>query len=75
MTSPMKAYRAAILHSIADPAVVGVEQSYEYFEDGLLVIENSQVANVGHAADLLPSLMAFTQAGSRTRGRRSGSGK
>ena len=56
MTSPMKAYRAAILHSIADPAVVGVEQSYEYFEDGLLVIENSQVANVGHAADLLPSL-------------------
>lgn len=56
MTSPMKAYRAAILHSIADPAVVGVEQSYEYFEDGLLVVDNGQVANVGHAADLLPSL-------------------
>ncbi|NMY52193.1 guanine deaminase [Pseudomonas sp. WS 5011] len=56
MTSPVKAYRAAILHSIADPAVVGVEQSYEYFEDGLLLIENGQVANVGHAADLLPSL-------------------
>ncbi len=56
MTSPVKAYRAAILHSIADPAVVGVEQSYEYFEDGLLVIDNGQVANVGHATDLLPSL-------------------
>jgi guanine deaminase len=56
MTSPLKAYRAAILHSIADPAVVGVEQSYEYFEDGLLVIDNGQVANVGHAADLLPTL-------------------
>ncbi|WP_282876031.1 guanine deaminase [Pseudomonas peli] len=56
MTSPVKAYRAAILHSIADPAVVGVEQSYEYFEDGLLVIDNGQVARVGHAADLLPSL-------------------
>ncbi len=56
MTSPVKAYRAAILHSIADPAVVGVEQSYEYFADGLLVIENGQVANVGHAADLLPTL-------------------
>jgi guanine deaminase len=52
----VKAYRAAILHSIADPAVVGVEQSYEYFEDGLLVIDNGQVANVGHAADLLPTL-------------------
>lgn len=56
MTSPVKAYRAAILHSIADPAVVGVEQSYEYFEDGVLVIDNGQVANVGHAADLLPTL-------------------
>jgi guanine deaminase len=52
----VKAYRAAILHSIADPAVVGVEQSYEYFEDGLLVIDNGQVAKVGHAADLLPTL-------------------
>ncbi len=56
MTSPVKAYRAAILHSIADPAVVGVEQSYEYFEDGLLVIDNGQVAKVGHASDLLPTL-------------------
>lgn len=56
MTSPVKAYRAAILHSLADPAVVGVEHSYEYFEDGVLVVENGQVANVGHAADLLPSL-------------------
>lgn len=56
MTSPMKAYRAAILHSIADPAVVGVEQSYEFFEDGLLVVDNGQVANVGHAVDLLPTL-------------------
>jgi guanine deaminase len=56
MTSPVKAYRAAILHSLADPAVVGVEQSYEYFEDGLLVVEGGQVAQVGHAADLLPSL-------------------
>jgi len=35
--------------------VVGVEQSYEYFEDGLLVIDNGQVAKVGHAADLLPT--------------------
>ena len=56
MTNPVKAYRAAILHSIADPAVVGVEHSYEYFEDGLLVIDNGQVAKVGHATELLPSL-------------------
>ena len=56
MINNLKAYRAAILHSIADPAVVGVEQSYEYFEDGLLVIENGCVVSVGHAADLLPTL-------------------
>ncbi|MDX1298221.1 MAG: guanine deaminase [Pseudomonas sp.] len=56
MTSQVKAYRAAILHSLADPAVVGVEHSYEYFEDGLLVIEDGQVANVGPAAELLPTL-------------------
>ena len=56
MTSPVKAYRAAILHSLADPAVVGIEHSYEYFEDGLLVIEDGQVVNVGPAAELLPTL-------------------
>jgi len=56
MNTNVKAYRAAILHSIADPAVVGVEQSYEYFEDGLLVIDDGQVAKVGHAVDLLPTL-------------------
>ncbi|MCF8996383.1 amidohydrolase family protein, partial [Pseudomonas carnis] len=53
-----KAYRAAILHSIADPAIVGVEASYEYFEDGLLVIDNGQISALGHASDLLPSLPA-----------------
>ncbi|MDX1366581.1 guanine deaminase [Pseudomonas sp.] len=56
MTNTVKAYRAAILHSLADPAVVGVEQSYEYFEDGVLVVEDGQIARVGHAADLLPTL-------------------
>ncbi len=56
MTSHVKAYRAAILHSIADPALVGDAQSYEYFEDGVLVVDNGHVAKVGHAKDLLPTL-------------------
>lgn len=56
MSDTRKAYRAAILHSLADPAVVGVEQSYEYFEDGILLIENGKVAQVGPAAELLPKL-------------------
>jgi hypothetical protein len=46
MTMPLtrKAYRAAILHSIADPAEVGIEASYEYFEDGLLVVDNGKIS-------------------------------
>ena len=35
MSSTRTAYRAAILHSIADPAEVGIEASYEYFADGV----------------------------------------
>jgi len=56
MTVALQLDRAAILHSLADPAVVGVEQSYEYFEDGVLVVKNGQVARVGQAAELLPTL-------------------
>ncbi|RMQ41708.1 Guanine deaminase [Pseudomonas cichorii] len=51
-----KAYRASIVHSIADPATVAVEASYEYFADGLLLVENDRIVAVGHAADLLGTL-------------------
>lgn len=53
-----KAYRAAILHSIADPTEVGIEASYEYFEDGLLVIDDGKISALGHASELLPTLPA-----------------
>ena len=56
-----QAFRAAILHSLADPREAGTEQSYEYFEDGLLIIENGKVAQIGHAADLLPRQPAGTE--------------
>ncbi|WP_010490275.1 guanine deaminase [Pseudomonas sp. S9] len=56
MSTPAKAYRASILHSLGDPAVVGIEQSYEYFEDGILLVEDGRVVKVGHAADLLDKL-------------------
>lgn len=58
MSATRKAYRSAILHSIADPADVGIEASFEYFEDGLLVVENGRISRVGHAGDLLPTLPA-----------------
>ncbi|QHF27749.1 guanine deaminase [Pseudomonas sp. R32] len=58
MSATRKAYRAAILHSIADPAEVGVEASYQYFEDGLMLIDNGKISALGHARDLLPTLAA-----------------
>ncbi|MCF5601912.1 amidohydrolase family protein, partial [Pseudomonas syringae] len=54
--SSRKAYRAAIVHSIADPAEVAIEASYEYFADGLLLVEDGKIVSVGHAADLLDGL-------------------
>ena len=51
-----KAYRAAIVHSLADPAEVGVEASYEYFADGVMLVENGRILTVGHAEDLLATL-------------------
>jgi guanine deaminase len=53
-----KAYRAAIIHSIADPAEVAVEASYEYFEDGLMVVENDKIIALGNAEDLIGTLAA-----------------
>ncbi|WP_442108886.1 guanine deaminase [Pseudomonas sp. NUPR-001] len=58
MSATRKAYRAAILHSVADPAEVGIEASYQYFEDGLLLIDNGKISALGHASDLLPTLAA-----------------
>ena len=58
MSATRKAYRAAILHSIADPAEVGLEASCEYYEDGLLVVDNGRISALGHASELLPTLDA-----------------
>jgi guanine deaminase len=56
MTIEKKAYRAAIVHSIADPAEVGADASYAYFEDGLILVENGKITAVGDAKDLLGKL-------------------
>lgn len=56
MTQNLKAYRAALLHSLAAPAEVGIEASYQYFEDGILLVEDGQVVEVGTAEAMLPRL-------------------
>ena len=53
MASQRKAYRASIIHSIADPKDVGLNNSYQFFDDGLLVIENGCVIDIGEAQTLL----------------------
>lgn len=60
MTSTRKAYRAGLLHSLGDPVELGVDASYQYISDGLLVVEEGKIAAMGEAADLLPSLGADT---------------
>ncbi|GHE82888.1 guanine deaminase [Thalassotalea profundi] len=52
----LKVFRGELLHFLADPAKVPLEESYQYFEDGLLLIKNGIVEQVGDAADLLPTL-------------------
>ncbi|OUS31965.1 guanine deaminase ['Osedax' symbiont bacterium Rs2_46_30_T18] len=47
------AHRSAILHSLGDPHTSGVENSYEYFEDGLLIIEQGIITHLGDASELL----------------------
>ncbi len=61
MTSAPKAYRASILHSIGDPAEVGIEASYEYFDDGVLLVSNGHVEAVGDADALLQRLPPGTE--------------
>lgn len=53
MTTQRKAYRASILHSIADPKDVGLENSYQFFEDGMIVVENGHIVDIGTATDIL----------------------
>ncbi|MFC5077782.1 Guanine deaminase [Vibrio thalassae] len=53
MTLQRKAYRASILHSIADPKDVGLENSYEFFEDGMIVVEHGHIIDIGSASDVL----------------------
>ena len=56
MTTTSHAYRAALIHSLGDPAKTGTEASYEYYDDGLLIVTDGKVEAIGDAASLLPQL-------------------
>ncbi len=52
----MKAFRAAILDFIHDPSVSSATQSYRYFEDGLLLVEQGRVVACADYASLSAQL-------------------
>ncbi len=48
-----RAYRARILHLVADPAVAG-DAAVQFYEDGILWVQNGVIRAVGPADQLLP---------------------
>ena len=54
----MKAFRGSILHCLADPGEQSTPSAWEYFQDGLLVVDDGIVQAVGDAEPLLRSLPA-----------------
>jgi guanine deaminase len=51
-----KAYRASVLHCLADPGGGSEPSALEYFEDGLLVIEDGLIVEAGDASALQPQM-------------------
>ncbi|HEY5558279.1 MAG TPA: guanine deaminase [Steroidobacteraceae bacterium] len=51
-----QAFRGSILHFLDDPTESGLAGAFEYHEDGLLIVEDGHVADLGGARDLLPTL-------------------
>ncbi len=51
-----EAYRASLLHCLADPGEEAESSALEYFEDGLLIVEDGVVVEAGDAPTLLAQL-------------------
>jgi guanine deaminase len=54
--SALKAFRASILHCLSDPGSSATPDGVEYFEDGILVVDEGCVSELGPADALLASL-------------------
>jgi guanine deaminase len=51
-----QAFRASILHCLSDPGEESRASAFEYFEDGLLIVEDGTVLEAGNAETLLDGL-------------------
>ena len=54
--STVRAYRGEILHFIDDPSQVALDDSYEYFSDGCLIVEDGLVRQVADYRSLKASI-------------------
>ena len=52
----LRVYRGELLHFLADPAKVALQESYQYCEDGLMIIKDGLIESIGEANELLPTL-------------------
>ena len=51
-----QAFRASILHCLSDPGEQSLASAVEYFDDGVLIVEDGDVLDAGPADSLLPGL-------------------
>lgn len=51
-----QAFRASIFHCLSDPGPRADKAAVEHFHDGLLVVEDGRITQVGAADELLPAL-------------------
>jgi len=56
----VQALRASILHCLADPGEESNQSAYEYFADGLLVVDEGHIVDAGDATQLLSELPSDT---------------
>ncbi len=57
-TGKLKVFRGEFLHCLVDPADVGDDNSYEYFQDGLMIVKSGIVEAIGPAPEMLAKLPA-----------------
>ena len=56
----MQTLRASILHCLADPGEESNQSAYEYFADGLLVVDEGHIVAAGDATQMLSELASDT---------------
>lgn len=57
----MEAYRGPILHFLSEPKKTNWQASYEYFEDGILLVDEGYIHSVGNAEDVFSKIPEGTE--------------